>query len=371
MDVPGVDDARPSRSSLEMFSARHRASSRTNHGRPSSEAAQVAKQHEPTTPPAQNLSTPPSRLRTPSQCPPAPRSSSHSRKRSGDILGAPMTSPTPKRRPSDTRNPRHPSLSQIPEYDPYYMSPSYGTPNTYGYSRHNSDGQGSLGGGGMMLPPLGYGSVNPLMQQAFMQNIMQSFIPSAGMHQSPFVPPSWPVGPFQQQDPLHQRSGPPPAHINPMVLHNITGRDLAPRPTDNVDSTSAASQRSQPGGSGGRAGRSFFELDEDSDLTNTAMPFATSVDFFNSNRENSNGPPMENAQVDQSVTDKTGSPFQNLNLNLGRFSEEPKPDPDSQGRSSFGQSTQDSFGSTIQDSKVTSSQPRAGPSTGENHEMGD
>ncbi|EKG16077.1 hypothetical protein MPH_06771 [Macrophomina phaseolina MS6] len=358
----------PSRRPTETISTLERAASTSGRGRTNSSTDRIGQQFPPSTPPAQKaalmqnlpfgFSTPPSQLRTPSECPPAPRDSSHSRKRSGDKLELPPSSPTPKRHTSDvTRNTtsRRQSLPQIPEFDPYQISPSQATPNLDRYALHRSDASNVIGSGGMGLPSYGYGYMNTgnlSMDNMDMGGMSMGNVPIQQMHPMVFQnmlhmmqlqsvnmqhsqlnnmgPVLMPPGIHQQQSSLRQGHG-SQANINPLTLHNLTSQDFAPNSTRNTPYT-RGNQVSVPAANhpsvqhspsaGNPVGSS--SLDQDDDMIDMTTQFTMGEGFFE-NHWNRDTPLPANERINGSFDDDLApTPFQNLNIGLQ--SEDVKPD---------------------------------------------
>lgn len=387
--------------------ARNR-SSLANHGRSGSLAAQRHQQQAPHTPPSQQAPasqplsctepvTPPSILRTPKECPPAPRSRSnsdlrtrshkHTRKRSGDDVGLPPSTPTPKRRQAHGVRKsisRRPSLSQIPEGDP---TTTFSTPTVENMSNHFYQGShaslgepsfGGMAGGGMVSTPYGYGPMQmtstsmPFIPPAVMQNMMNPYAMQHGlvsgdsfqmqmteqqMAQARIAQVQMAQMAREQMSQLAQQQMPPPWQ---------TGLNQQTQPgtqSARINRQMSAPQSADSHISPGISMRNLTLRDTGSRASTHNITPESSVDYVG----NSPGihESLWNLTTGGDYVSPGGGrrPFQNLD----RLSEEPDAENDEQmvqfgsqntTTDSFGRSTQDSFGSNVQGSHITPAQPR-------------
>ncbi|KAB2575813.1 hypothetical protein DBV05_g5530 [Lasiodiplodia theobromae] len=383
--------------------ARNR-SSLAYHGQSGSLAAQSQQQQAPHTPPSQQAPvsqplsytepvTPPSILRTPKECPPAPRSRSnsdlrtrshrHTRKRSGDDVGLPPSTPTPKRRQAHGVRKsisRRPSLSQIPESDP---TTTFSTPlvenmsNHFYQGSHASLGQspfGGMAGGGMMSTPYGYGPMQmnntpmPFIPPAVMQNMMNPYAMQHGLVSSDS---------FQMQMTEQQMAQ---AQMAQMQMAQMAREQMAQQAQQQMPPPwqTGLNQQTQPGTQSAKIKRQMSASPHTSSgisMRNLSLrDTGSQTSTHNLTPDRSVDYAVSSSGMHESLWNLTAGgdyispggdrrPFQNLD----RLSEEPDAENDEQrvqfgsqntATDSFGRSTQDSFGSNVQGSHITPAQPR-------------
>ncbi|KKY18631.1 putative rna-binding protein cabeza-like protein [Diplodia seriata] len=388
----------------------------STHGRSGSQLAQAQQQEAPSTPPSQTKAsllqghvpvTPPPRLRTPEECPPAPRSRSnsdlrgrqfsHLRKRSSEDVGLPPSTPVSKRRQPDTvrkSTSRRPSLSQIPESGPAGSTPTQQPANMPGQAFGGPQGQPFIvvPGGAMVAMPLqmqlqlaqvyGYGDMqqmgNPPMQPmppAVMPNMVNPFSlmnhmqqglinnlhPMAGQ-QAPGqqMLPAWQTNPSQQAQPGTQnteikhesaesQSSVPQVNTG-ISMQNFSARDFAAGTPELSPERRITPERHVSSERHASPGRNAGPGSVSSGVTDSLWNLTTGGDFVS---------PRSASFPTRDIGSR--APFQGL----GRLSEEP--DAEQTGilgsqdtaTDSFDRSTQDSFGSNVQGSRVTPAQPRS------------
>ncbi|KAL1640021.1 hypothetical protein SLS58_007288 [Diplodia intermedia] len=379
----------------------------STHGRSGSQLAQAQQREAPSTPPSQTKAsllqdhvpvTPPSRLRTPEECPPAPRSRSnsdlrgrqfsHLRKRSSEDVGLPPSTPVSKRRQSDTARKSisgRPSLGQIPESGPASSTPTQQPANMPGQAFGGPQGQPFIvvPGGAMVAMPLqmqmqlaqvyGYGNVqtgNPPTQPmppAFMPNMVNPFSLMNHMQQglinNPYgqqapgqqMLPAWQTNQSQQaqtgtenteikrQESEESQSSVPQVNTG-ISMQNFSARDFAAgTPQLSPERCITPERHTSPGRNAGPGSVS-------SGLGDSVWNLTTGGDFVS---------PTSASFPTRDIGSR--APFQGL----GRLSEEPDAEQtgilgsQNTATDSFGRSTQDSFVSNVQGSRVTPAQPRS------------